>query len=166
MRLTQRCRQCGWVHETETDRLPCHGVRVRCEECGSWLALLTPAAGEGEGGLEGWRGEDRRPGERRLGDRERAGQPWREEPCGGSERAAAPSASAVRELVRPWLREIARADRRPLTAELLFRDHGGDLRRLFDLWSAAYPGREAVDALREALHAELEASRAEGAGRP
>jgi hypothetical protein len=134
--IGQRCRQCGSVHETDEATIPRYGLRVRCVECGSLLPLLEP------------------PGVERAEDARAAFPAWVPGDAAGPAAVAArefPSRSETREVLRVWLQEIARGETRPLTAGLVFREHGDELARVLALWQGSYPGREATELLREEL---------------
>jgi hypothetical protein len=135
-RIGQRCRQCGSTHETDEAWIPPYGLRVRCVECGSLLPLLECS------GIE----------------REALAPPAAPAAGAPDDRSALeaallsrPSRAETREVLRRWLLDVARGEPRPLTAELVFREHGAELARMIALWQGSYPGREATELFREEL---------------
>jgi hypothetical protein len=146
--LTQRCRQCGWTHETDAEKLPRDGVRVRCADCGSLLPLLANP-------------DDAARGERAASQPAEAAAESASA-AGGALRANDRSRPAAQEIVRRWLMELAHSEPRPLTEALVLRKYGGELARLLVLWQGSHPGREAADLFREELLAALTSGAADG----
>ncbi len=135
-RIGQRCRQCGSIHETEEASIPRYGLRVRCVECGSLLPLIVRSGTRSEAGAP-----TPAPGAGTADDRSALDEAF----------LARPSRAETREVLRLWLLDIARNEARPLTPELVFREHGDELARMLALWQGSYPGREATELFREEL---------------
>lgn len=131
--ITLRCRQCGWVSETDPEEIPRYGARVRCGQCGTLLPLQRAGSA-----LER-AAEPMGPAQADSGD------------TLGEAAPAPPTRDEAREILLMWMRGLEQTSGRLLTESILFRDYREELARLFAMWQVSRRGPKAREIFREEL---------------